>query len=115
MRMTSALRLLTLIAFALFGGALPVAAAADHAVICGADGVKRVVAYDFETGKPIEVDLAEADCQDCFGVSPILGAAPALMVDTASESASWPNIGSAGRSGGNIGLPPVRAPPSLVI
>ena len=76
MRMIAAFRLLTLLAFALFGGALPVMATGEHVVICGADGVKRIVAFDFETGKPIESAIDEAECQDCFGLAPFLTPGP---------------------------------------
>ncbi len=60
MRLNHFIRLLTVLAFALFGGALPVAASGDHVVICGADGVKRIVAYDFGIKRNILRSLVHA-------------------------------------------------------
>lgn len=115
MRLNHFIRLLTLLAFALFGGALPVAASGDHIVICGADGVKRIVAYDFETGKPVEAGLEDHECQDCFGIAPMLVASPTAAgpgeaapdKPLLSATASMPRRPN--------GLPSARAPPSLIM
>ena len=115
MRILTAFRVFTLLAFALFGGALPVAASGDHVVICGADGVKRVVAYDFETGKPVEVELTEADCQDCFGIAPLLIASPSFTPNTHLEVTVWRPGCLPVLSPSAVSLPPARAPPSLII
>lgn len=51
----------------------PVAAqAGDRFVICGADGAKRLVAFDFETGAPAPVAPAFHDCEDCLFAAPFL-------------------------------------------
>ena len=115
MRLNHAIRLLTLLAFALFGGALPVAASGDHVVICGADGAPRTVLYDFETGAPIETGIAEAECQDCFGIAPILIAAP-TAIQLGEMDGDKPFLATA-----DIllrrpdGRPSARAPPSMIM
>lgn len=114
MRLNHFIRLLTLLAFALFGGALPVAASGDHVVICGADGVKRIVSFDFETGKPVEVELIAPECQDCFGFAPLLTApsGPAPVITTGA--ASHVTITAITLSRRPTGRPTTRAPPSLI-
>lgn len=114
MRFLTAFRLLTLLSFALFGGALPVAASGEHVVICGADGVKRIVAYDFETGQPVEAESAVPECQDCFGLAPLLILAIVFSGFAASGADVWPVGALTATSRPDIGLPPVRAPPSLI-
>ena len=115
MCLNHAIRLLTLLAFALFGGAMPVAASGDHVVICGADGAKRIVAYDFETGKPIEVEIAEPECQDCFGITPILIAAPTTVQFGATSDRTWFLSATTTLSRRPGGLRSARAPPSLIM
>lgn len=115
MRLNNILRLLTLLAFALFGGALPVAAQGEHAVICGADGVKRIVAYDFETGQPVEVEIFEPECQDCFGVATILIETPEFAPFNRSRGRYGPMMSLGASPEGLIGLSQARAPPSSII
>lgn len=116
MRFVTAFRLLMLLAFALFGGALPVAASSDHIVICGADGEKRIVAFDFETGIPIDVEIAKPVCQDCFGVTPLLIAAPGVVSTAGPASADWLVAAAASASKiASANLPPARGPPALII
>ena len=115
MRLNYLIRLLTLLAFALFGGALPVVASGDHVVICGADGVERLVAYDFETGKPVDVEIAEPECQDCFGAAPLLVAQPDFPPFDTAKSSHLPHAKDRTSPKPPLGLPPARAPPSLII
>ena len=115
MRIVTVIRILTLLAFALFGGALPVAASGDHVVICGADGVKRVVAYDFDAGQPVETDSAEAECQDCFGAAPLLMAAAGAPNRAKATLTYSPVEPDQTRQARPSGLPPARAPPSLIL
>lgn len=115
MRLNRFIRLFTLIAFALFGGALPVAASGDHVVICGSDGVKRIVAFDFETGTPVEADIAEPECQDCFGVAPVLIAPPSVVgpgETTSDRQAVTATTSVAPRPDRR---PSARAPPSVIM
>ncbi len=115
MRLNKFIQLITLLAFALFGGALPVAASGDHVVICGADGVKRIVAFDFETGTPIEVEIAEPECQDCFGIAPILIASPSFIKTDETDRRAWLIREAASMSRRPDARPSARAPPSLIM
>lgn len=115
MRLNHFIRLLTLLAFALFGGALPVAASGDHVVICGADGAPRIVAYDFETGTPVETEIAEPECQDCFGIAPILIAAPSPVRGDEAGGRKLFLSAATPMSRRPSGLPSARAPPSLIM
>ena len=115
MRFGTAFRLLTLICFALFGGAMPAVASGEHVVICGADGVKRVVAYDFETGAPVETSLAEAECQDCFGVTPILIASPSPPSRGAVSEAGYHLCAGAPAPLRPAAASFARGPPSLIL
>ena len=115
MRVIIALRLLTLLAFAFVGGALPVAASGDHVVICGADGVKRVVTFDFETGQPVEVEIAEPECQDCFGFSPVLPASRTNLATYTVQRVERFSVDSTRMSRRPDGQPTARGPPTLIM
>ncbi len=115
MCLNHAIRLLTLLAFALFGGAMPVAASGDHVVICGADGAPRIVFYDFETGTPVETEVAEAECQDCFGITPILIAAPITIQFGKLDGGKKFLTAAASMLRRPDGRPSARAPPSMVM
>lgn len=115
MRLNKLIQLITLLAFAIFGGALPVAASGDHVVICGADGVKRIVAYDFETGQPVEVEIAEAECQDCFGIAPILISARDSVQTFAAPGANRIVTAATELSRRPNDRPSARGPPSLIL
>lgn len=114
MRLNHFIRLLTVLAFALFGGALPVAASSDHVVICGADGVKRIVAYNFETGTPVDVEFEEPECQDCFGMAPILIASPSGTAPGEATGSQQVLSKATPMSPRPAARPSARGPPSLI-
>lgn len=114
MRLNHFIRLVTLLTFALFGGAMPVAASGEHVVICGADGVKRIVAYDFETGAPVDVELEDPECQDCFGIAPILIASPSHVGPGEATGVQRVLCAATSMSPRPEAQPSARAPPSLI-
>ncbi|MEM7522506.1 MAG: hypothetical protein AAF360_01850 [Pseudomonadota bacterium] len=70
------MKLVLVLCFALFNGPVPTAAMGEQVVICGADGAKRVVVFDFETGAPVDPAPVFEHCADCL--ASVAAAAPAL-------------------------------------
>lgn len=72
--MRNIFRSLLITLFAVFGGGHAGATApmGEAVVICGADGAKRVVIFDFDTGAPVEADASLGFCNDCVACAAAL-------------------------------------------
>jgi hypothetical protein len=79
------LRPLLIIALALFATPRVMAADGVSAVICAADGMRRVVLFDFETGAPIEQIVTFRACDHCLS-PPIAPGADAVTVPTRMDA-----------------------------
>ncbi|MEM8751845.1 MAG: hypothetical protein AAGF90_02610, partial [Pseudomonadota bacterium] len=77
-RLAVAARIALILALAVLTGPTP-ALSGDRVVFCGADGVKRVVVFDFETGEPAAPAPTLHECEECVGAPKfILAGATAL-------------------------------------
>lgn len=72
--MTFWLRPLLVIALALFAAPRVMAADGVSTVICAADGSRRVVLFDFETGAPVEKTVTFETCDQCLSPPMVPGA-----------------------------------------
>lgn len=83
----SIFRIALILMLAAFTGPSP-AMSADGVVICGADGVKRVVVFDFETGAPTPAAPSFHECDHCALAAPFLAPetveafAPSIRAET---------------------------------
>ena len=113
MNMPVLLRALLIAIFALFGGPQPAAAGGDHTVICGADGLKRVVVFNFETGAPEPAPIGIEDCEKCLIALAAPGEADYQPVSPVFAPERAPAIAAALRATGAPRAPSARAPPSV--
>ena len=97
--------------FALMGGhQLSVAAFGETVVICGGDGVKRTVVFDFETGKPVEETIAIGFCEDCL--TPPIGPPPGAPATLTAPAAQQPSVAQQTLTwAGRPSAPTARGPP----
>ena len=115
MRNSSLIRLIALIAFAVFGGPTPAIAVGGQATLCAVTGGHEVVAYDFDKGKPITAAEALPKCDDCLGGAVFLPSGEAASL---ASTASSPVCLAAARitvPNRPIGVPSARAPPVLIV
>ncbi|MEM7545442.1 MAG: hypothetical protein AAF367_07905 [Pseudomonadota bacterium] len=76
------LRIVLIALIALATGPRPASAAGDRVVICGIDGLKRTVVFNFETGEP-ETETGFETCAQCIGCAPVLAADNQVLSSTA--------------------------------
>lgn len=70
-RFSISIRLLIIAALVTLTGPRPLMADGERVVICGGDGLKRVVVFDFETGAPAETPVGFENCADCISYAPV--------------------------------------------
>ena len=111
MRSLFLIRLIALIAFAIFGGPTPVVAAGGQAMLCAFTGGHQVVAYDFENGKPITAAEALPKCDDCLGGGAFLPPGETASPTATAPSAMRPAAARITAPNRPIAAPSARAPP----
>ena len=107
-------RLLLIAVLALFSGPRAVAMAGEGSAICGAGGAARIVAYDFQAGrpKPAPVGFEHCDCCvacDMAAASAMASEAPPRRVGLARDVLP-PVVSGAGRAPFRVAA---RDPPAL--
>ena len=113
MRSALILRLLLIAVLAIFSGPRPsLAAVTDGVVICGADGVKRAVLFDFETGAPATPDKVFEHCPHCLVIGPAEPVARIASPKRARLAARPAPAETSVEAAAAAPTPPARAPPA---
>lgn len=107
-------RMLLIAVFALLTGPRPAMAEGERVVICGMDGSKRTVVFDFETGAPVAATGFHT-CDHCNAPTGFLPPAPQYLTAQRIVAFTPPALPDAPvRSRMPSAAPSVRAPPVSV-